>query len=160
LSESLLLGVGGERSMKLKVTGKLLLAAAKFVIGIIIVLCVYKILLVHQTTVMNENDNTMKPTLNPRDRIWYTKTDCTASQMKKNDIILYRCPEGPLRWRAARVMGLPGQTIKGNFIPRGHVWVARDCREYRDDPLDIGLVHENFIIGKAHWLKILPRDEG
>ncbi|MFC1671976.1 S26 family signal peptidase [Planctomycetota bacterium] len=140
-----------------KLNMKKIFGYAKFGIGLILILVIYKkVLLIHGTAVLDPNDVSMEPTLYPRDRFFYRKTERLAAQMKKRDLVIFRPPDKPQEWRVARIKGVPGETVDGRRIPRGFLYLASDNPRKRL----VNMVHEHFIIGRVHGVKILPRDEG
>ncbi len=130
---------------------------AKFGIGLVLILIFYKnVILIHGTEVIDANDPSMISTLHPRDRFYYHKTARSVDQLKKQELIIFRPPDKPQEWRVARIKGIPGETMNGNMIPRGYLYLESDNPRNRKTYT----VHEHFVIGRLHHVKFLPRDEG
>ena len=132
---------------------KKFLICGKFVITIIALIVVYKVYMIIGRTVMDRKDESMEPGLRPGQWVWYDKTQRSASQLQKGDIVVFRDPREPDERRIARVTGQPGEVVDNMLLPRGYIWVLLDNKRKEPDSRTFGQLHEHFITGKAIWLK-------
>lgn len=144
----------------------------KFVMAIIVIIAGYRTYLGLGRSIMDREDDSMAPAVRPAQWVWCNKDERHASQLKKDDIIIYRHPEYPKEIYVARVKGVPGdvlkewrsrntgQIIEEQFIPRGYVWVLLDDVHKKPDSRTFGQLHEQFIVGKVKWLKFVREFKG
>lgn len=142
----------------MKITMKQGLDFGKFVMAVVAIIVAYRVATGLGRTIVDREDETMDPAVKPGQWVWCSKNEWRASQLRNGDIIIYRHPKEPGEIYIARVKGLPGDTVDGRIIPRGHVWVLLDNLSKKPDSRTFGPLSEHFIKGKAIWLRVLPRD--
>lgn len=97
-----------------------------------------------------ENES-MRPTLEPGDRLLVDPRAYTLHPPVRGDLVVLRDPERPGRLLVKRVVGIPGDTASvGGTIRPGEVAVEGDNPSSRDSR-DFGPVPLAEIRGRAWW---------
>ncbi|XP_074593450.1 mitochondrial inner membrane protease subunit 1-like [Brevipalpus obovatus] len=102
----------------------------------------------------------MQPTLLSKDVLILNRWITRFGYINKEDIVVMRALEEPLKSKCKRVVALEGERVKKGFfstqiVPRGHVWVEGDNRNNSSDSRDFGPVPVGMITGKVAF-RIFP----
>ena len=105
----------------------------------------------------------MEPMIQEGDVFLLDRTCIRKQLLNVGDVVVARSPERPQDHICKRVKGLAGDTVSDHrsdsclyqYIPRGHVWLEGDNKEFSKDSRDYGPVPCGLILGRL-FFRIYP----
>ncbi|XP_032511958.1 mitochondrial inner membrane protease subunit 1 [Danaus plexippus] len=93
----------------------------------------------------------MEPTLESNNILFTEHITPRLQRLKRGDIIIAKSPVNPKQNICKRIIGLPGDKVRGHFpkrsqiVPRGHVWLEGDNSSNSADSRSYGPVPQGLI---------------
>lgn len=105
----------------------------------------------------------MEPTLHSNNVLLTEHISPKLKKIQRGDIVIAKSPSNPTQNICKRVIGLPGDKMKGQYslrgqiVPRGHVWLEGDNSSNSADSRLYGPVPQGLIRSRA-VCRIWPLD--
>lgn len=93
----------------------------------------------------------MEPTLESNNILFTEHITPRMQRLRRGDIVIAKSPANPRQNICKRIVGLPGDKVKGHFpkrsqyVPRGHVWLEGDNSSNSADSRVYGPVPQGLI---------------
>ncbi|KAG6455013.1 mitochondrial inner membrane protease subunit 1 [Manduca sexta] len=105
----------------------------------------------------------MEPTLESNNILFTEHLSPRLQRLRRGDIVIAKCPSNPKQNICKRIVGLPGDKVRGNFarshvVPRGHVWLEGDNSGNSTDSRLYGPVPEGLIRSRV-VCRVWPLDK-
>ncbi|XP_013185919.1 mitochondrial inner membrane protease subunit 1 [Amyelois transitella] len=106
----------------------------------------------------------MEPTLESNNILFTEHISPRLQRLKRGDIVIARNPSNPKQNICKRIVGLPGDRMRGHFprynqvVPRGHVWLEGDNSSNSADSRVYGAVPEGLIRSRV-VCRVWPLDK-
>lgn len=106
----------------------------------------------------------MEPTLQTNNILFTEHISPRVQRLRRGDIVISRSPSNPKQNICKRIVGLPGDRIRGNLsfrsqvVPRGHVWLEGDNSGNSADSRVYGPVPEGLIRSRV-VCRVWPLDK-
>ncbi|KAL4709356.1 hypothetical protein ACJJTC_007088 [Scirpophaga incertulas] len=106
----------------------------------------------------------MEPTLETNNILLTEHISPRFHRLRRGDIVIAKSPTNPKQNICKRIVGMPGDSIKGHFnirnqvVPRGHVWLEGDNTSNSADSRIYGPVPEGLIRSRV-LCRVWPLDK-
>ncbi|KAL0839786.1 hypothetical protein ABMA28_016421 [Loxostege sticticalis] len=106
----------------------------------------------------------MEPTLESNNILFTEHVTPRMQRLRRGDIVIAKSPSNPKQNICKRIVGLPGDKVRGHFpkrsqiVPRGHVWLEGDNSSNSADSRVYGPVPQGLIRSRV-VCRVWPLDK-